>query len=308
MRALLLIALLFTYGCTTMDQRAIISPSESLYYKANEFYENKEFYAAIDLYEQYLETKPRSSLSVPAKLNLGMSHFYNASYKEAYTTLKDLDQKDENIKAYVDTILKTCEAEAGDEIKAEEQAKQAAVTAQASAGSIEIEVLDVYLDDFGSVVLKGKTSIEATVIVNNDAVTLDKTNTFTASVSWKKGNSISITAKDASGASGELSYFPDGESPEEPESLRVVNTSSNSAEIEWDKNYADDIKGYRLYFRLKGGSTREVPDLIEDTKYEVVGLANYVEGSNKTFEFYLRAVDKMNNESEDSDILEVTIP
>ena len=94
MRALLLIFLLMTTGCTTMDQRAIISPSESLYYKANEFYENKEFKSAIELYEEYLEEKPRSTLSVPAKLNLGMSYYYTGNFIEAYTALKDLKLKE----------------------------------------------------------------------------------------------------------------------------------------------------------------------------------------------------------------------
>ena len=48
--------------------------------------------------------------------------------------------------------------------------------------------------------------------------------------------------------------------------------------------------------------------IIIDTKYDVVGLQGFVDGANRTFQFYLRAVDKMNNESDDSNILEADLP
>ncbi len=309
MRFLLLTALLLTYGCTTMDQRSIISPSESIYYKANEHYENKEFNEAITHYEKFLEAKPRSDLATPAKLNLGMSHYYRSDYRQAYSFLKELDIKDENIKAYIAGILKICEAEAGTEIKVQKQAKLAEATAKGAGGQIQINIIDAYLDDFGSVVLTGKTNRILTVLVEDEKIDLSGDNIFTTSVpTWKKGRSISVVAKDGSGRSKELDYFPDGESPNEPDGLREVNTTSNSAEIEWDENNEDDIKGYRLFYGLQGKSPREISELIEDNDYDVVGLASQVEGPNKTFEFFLRAVDKMGNESSDSDTLEVTIP
>jgi len=70
------------------------------------------------------------------------------------------------------------------------------------------------------------------------------------------------------------------------------------------KNDEEDIKGYRLFYRSQGGALKEVQDLIEDTKYDAVGLSSDV---SSTFQFYLRAVDKMNNESLDSDILEADL-
>jgi len=308
MRTFLLIFSLLVCGCTTMEHNAFVSPSESLYYKANQSYEDKEFSAAIGLYNEFLEAKPRSDLAVPAKLNLGMSHYYSGDYKQAYLTLKEIGIEDENIKEYVGGILKICEAEAGDEIKAEKKAELAAATDKTKAGQVKAEITDAYVDDFGSVVLTGKTNRIAAVTVNGEKVALDGNNVFTASVSWKKGRSITIAAKDESGGSSEFDYFPDGESPEEPEGLSVINTSSNSIEIEWEENDENDMKGYRLFYRLKGGSTKEVPEIIEDTKHEVVGLQGFVEGANRTFEFFLKAVDKMNNESDDSDILEADLP
>ena len=308
MRTFFLITLLLACGCTTMENNMLVSPSESLYYKANKSYEDKEFIAAINLYNEFLEAKPRSDLAVSAQLNLGMSYYYSVDYKQAYLTLKEVTVEDENIKTYVTGILKICKAEAGDAIETEKKTKLAVATSQSKASQVKIEVTDAYVDDFGSVVLRGKTNRIATVTVDREKAALDGNNVFTASVTWKKGRPISVTAKDEGGGLSEFNYFPDRENPEEPEGLNSINTSSNSIEIEWDENSEDDIKGYRLFYRLKGGSTKEVPDLIEDTKYEVVGLQGHVEGANRTFQFYLKAIDKMNNESDDSDILEVDLP
>ena len=307
MRYLLTALLVFLSGCTTMDTHRIVSPAESIYYRANESYEERDFEKAIELYNEYLEKRPRSKLAVAAKLNLGMSYYFNGDFFKAYNTLKDLDPKDESIKAYLKGVLEVCEREAGDKIKVEQAAKEQ-VAQPTGTGTLKIQVTDAYIDDFGSLIIKGKTSVPATVVVDRNQVALDASNAFTASVRWRKGQPVLINATDPNGATGELNYFPDGERPEKPEGLREVNTSANSAGIEWDENDENDIKGYRLYYRLRGGTAREVPDLIKDDRHEVVGLQTYVEGANKTFEFYIRAVDKMNNESEDSDILEVTLP
>jgi len=308
MRILLIALVLITSGCMTMDQNTLISPSESIYYQANQFYDAEIFDLAIELYEQFLETKPRSRLAISAKLNLGMSYFHVQNYKQAYFTLNDVETKDENIDLYIGDILKICKVKAKDEIETEEKSQEVASADTAGAGEIEITVLDAYIDDFGSVVLKGKTDRKATVIVDDKEIDLDADNIFTASLSWKKGDPILITAKDASRNSGELSFFPDGERPDAPRGLRTVNITSNGIEIEWDENDEEDVKGYRLFWNLKGGGLHELQELIPETKYDIVGLQSAVEGSNRTFEFYIRAVDKMNNESDDSDILEATLP
>jgi len=304
MRILLLLLLFTVSGCTTMGRNALVSPTESLYFDATERFENGAYYSAIDLYEQFLEAKPRSELAIPAKLNLGMAYYHNDSYKQAYDVLKDITVKDENIKKYVDEILEICKTEAKDEIKAEEEAKIAEAAKAAEAGEIVITILDAYVDNFGAVVLKGTVDQKSTVTIDKRKIEPDDSNIFNATASWKKGEPILITALGVDGSIGELDYFPDGEAPDKPLRLRTINITSNSIEIEWDENEEDDIKGYRLFYQSQGGALKEVPDLIEDTQYDAVGLSSAV---SSTFQFYLRAVDKMDNESPDSDILEADL-
>jgi len=304
MHILLLVLSLAVSGCTTMGRNALISPTESLYYDATERYEHTAYYSAVQLYEEFLEAAPKSKLAPAAKLNLGMAHYYNEDYKEAYDIFKDLNVKDENIKKYIAEILEICKTEAKDEITAEEEAKVAEAAKAAEAGEIIITILDAYVDNFGSVVLKGTVDQESTVTIDKRKIEPDDSNIFDATASWKKGEPILITALGVDGGIGELNYFPDGEAPDKPERLRTINITSNSIEIEWDENDEDDIKGYRLFYRSQGGALKEVPDIIEDTKYDAVGLSGSV---SSTFEFYLRAVDKMDNESQDSDILEADL-
>jgi len=304
MRTLVFILALAVSGCTTMGRNALVSPTESMYYDATERYEHTAYYSAIQLYEQFLETAPRSELAPAAKLNLGMAHYYNEDYKKAYDALKDLSVKDENIKKYVAGILEICKTEAKDEIKAEEEAKIAEAAKAAEAGEIIITILDAYVDSFGSVVLKGTVDQKSTITIDKRKVESDDNNVFNATASWKKGEPILITASGASGAIGELDYFPDGEAPDMPQRLRTINITSNSIEIEWDENDEDDIKGYRLFYQSQGGALKEVRDLIEDTQYDAVGLSSSI---SSTFQFYIRAVDKMDNESPDSDILEADL-
>lgn len=310
MRTFVIIFLLFALcSCATVEHSSFVSPSEALYHKATKAYERKEFSDAIKLYKEFLENTPKSDLTVSAQLNLGMSHYYLDFYKDAYSILNEVKLEDESIKSYVEGILKICRAKAGDEIEAQKKAKEAAAASQSTDGNVGLQVTDAYMDNFGTIVIEGRTGQIATVFVDGKKVSLDRNKRFSTRVpSWKKGQPIELTARGDGGGSEELDYFPDRENPDEPEGLSVINTGSNSIEIEWDENDEDDIKGYRLFYRLKGGSTIEVRELIEDTEYDIVGLEAKVEGANRTFQFYVRAVDKMDNESDDSDILEVDLP
>lgn len=305
----ILILIVLVSGCTVARKRQLISPSDFLYYQGNMYYEERNFAKAIELYKKLLKRKPNSELATPAKLNLGMAYYYTEFFKDAYTTLKDVKVEDANMKIFVDKILEVSRAAAVDEIALEEAAQAELAAKKSPTGiPVRITVTDVYLDDYGSVLLTGTTDKKATVSVNGETATIKENNTFTASFTWKKGTAISIAAKNEDGDTGELNYFPDSEPPLKPENLRVINSSSNSIEIEWDENSEEDIRGYKLYYRLKGGALQEVQEIIEEKKYEIVGLQNYTSGSNRTFEFYLRAVDRMYNESEDSDILETDLP
>ena len=63
-----------------------------------------------------------------------------------------------------------------------------------------------------------------------------------------------------------------------------------------------------MYYRRKNASWIEINEIIKDTDYEVIGLAGKVEGGNRIFQFYLKAIDTMDNESDPSDILEEELP
>ncbi|MFC1510549.1 hypothetical protein ACFL49_02700 [Candidatus Omnitrophota bacterium] len=306
-RFLLPLFALFFIGCTPLIiEQTIVNPTEGKYYRATHHYENGDFEKAIKLYESFLEKMPKSDLATPAKLNLGMSYYYMDDYKQSHATLKDIKIEDENIKAYIAKICKECVSIAGDEITKEEIP---AIAKRQKENGIQIEILDAYLDRFGDVALSGKTNIKATVTSNGNQTDTDALNNFTiSSGSWKKGKPIIISAASSDGRTGETEFFPDGEPPDEPDGLRVTSSSSNSIQIEWNENDEEDVIGYKLYYRLQGGSAQEVPDIIDDTDYEAIGLSRMVEGANRTFEFYLRAVDKMLNESDNSDLLEVDLP
>jgi len=302
MRKYVWVTFFLVCGCTSMEHAAIVSPSESLYYKADRLYEDRAYDDAIKLYEQFLEAKPRSDLAVPAQLNLGMSHYYLEDYPRAYQTLKAIDLKDVNVKIFIEKVLMTCKTKAGDEIQALETARLDTSAGQAADGQIEIRVVDAFLDDFGSLNLQGTVNRAASVTVDGKPAVLNRDNVFSASTDWKRGKSIAIEAA-ADGSRGTVDYFPDSEPPREPEGLRALNTTSNSVEIEWDDNREADMRGYRIFYRRQSGALKEVPGIVKDNRYEVIG---FLAGS--TVDFYLRAVDKMNNESEDSDILQVTLP
>jgi len=290
-----------------LGKHRAVSPTDYLYYKGNRHYNRLEFIEAIELYKQFIERKPNSNLIPPATLNLGMSYYYLQKYKDAYVTLNELAVDDPSIKAYVKKVLASCKTKAPEAI-AEVETVRTEVAAEKErpvGGNIRITILDAYLDDIGNVIIKGQTNKAATIAVNGTRTGVDENNQFTASFSWKKGTSIPIRAKDENGNSGDLKYFPDSEPPDAPENLTPISISSDSIEIEWDANEEEDIKGYRLYYQPAGKSLQEIPELITETRYEVVGLAKF---GVSTFQFYLEAYDKMDNRSDKSDTLEVTIP
>ena len=303
MRWFLLFILVLLSGCTTVTVKKIVSPSESLYYQGNNYYENKDYKRALERYKKFTDDNLASSLFVPAKLNLGMCYFYLGNFNDAYQTLKVINIKDENLKIYLANVLKTCEEKLGKDTSFKPQGELA------PQEKINIKVASAYVNDMGGVVVKGSLDKKARVSVGGVNAEVSEDNKFIATTSsWKKGKPIIIVAKNQDGSEGRLEYFPDAEEPDKPINLRIIHVTSNSVELEWDINTEKDIKGYKLYYQLKGGGPlQEVPEVIKATKYEAMGMQNLTEGANKTFQFYLRAVDAMDNYSLPSDILEVTL-
>ncbi len=295
---LLILILTFT-GCATTQYKKVVSPSQDLYFDANDVFENEDYVLAIELYEEFLEKAPTSSLAVPAKINLGLAYYNENDCEGTMNTLKGTKIQDTNIKAIIDNILNECNGVI---------AKTEPSEAKGEGEEIAIVVEDAYIDDYGSIVLYGHVDKPATLYIEGAKIPVNEHNIFTATVPWRKGRDLEIIAKDELGNEGAIDFYADSEEPEEPENLRIIRATADSIEFEWDANEEPDLKGYLLFFRRKGGSLQEIQEIITDLRYEIVGLQRFISGSNKTFELYLRAVDKMNNYSEDSDILEITLP
>jgi len=299
-----LILILSSYGA--INKQTILSPSEALYYEGNKKYDKGEYAEAIEYFNKFLDSKPNSPLATPASLNLGLAYYGVQNYKDAYSTLKDIRLSDENIKAYVDSVLEICKNALGDDIVDEEKVQSAAI--RVGGGEvIQIQVIDAYLDDFDNVNLTGSTDKISVVSANGVEATIVANNQFVVAVRWKKGRSITISAIDENGNTGEIDFYPDGEAPDKPENLRLINASNNSLEFEWDEDYDDEIIGYRIFYRLQGGELREVNELTTRYRHEIVGLDPIATDSNRTFEIFIRALDKMQNESNDSNILEADL-
>ena len=311
MRQLCMVIILISLcGCSTLSQRKIVTPVDYRYFRGNKYYDAKDFEKAIEYYQAFIEKQTNSELLPAAQLNLGMSHYYLANYKEAYETLSTVTVDDKSIKEYVDKITATCLAKSPEIQKAEQVAAKEEEAVKVQKGEIiSIEITDAYLDNFDNVILSGKTTMAAKITTGRASAETNDTLTFNISTSsWKKGKPIVLSAIDVDGNHGKLEYFPDREEPDAPESLSEYSTGTNNVEIEWDENSESDIKGYRIYYRLQGSHINEVNELIKDTHYDIVGLQSLIDGANKTFEIYIRAIDKMNNESDDSDTLTVTLP
>lgn len=290
------IILILLTGCFP---RTIVAPSESLYHQATQYFEDKNYSSAIEKYKQFIEKYPQSNLSTPAKLNLGMAYYYTENFTETLQILKTININDENMKKFIDDIIKTCQ----------EKTATTETTETTEKEPINITVKDVYIDNLGMLVIAGDVDKPSDVYINGTKAQMKENNEFTISTLWKRGTSINFTALDTQGNEGNLQYFPDTEAPDKPTGLRTRNVTSNSVELEWDDNAEKDLRGYKLYYQLKGGgSGQEIAGIIKDASYEVVGLQNLISGANKTFQFYLRAVDKTDNYSEPSAIHEETLP
>lgn len=293
--------LFFLTGCTSSTYQKLVSPSESLYFEGNKAFEQKDFSKAIEKYELFLENYPRSPLATPAKLNLGMSYYYEEEKEKAYTILSVLKIQDKKIQIFIKNILQELEIQLAKDTK-----KEANTIVN---GGIHIQVTRAQVDDFGSLIITGKIDKPAaSVFINDNKIRVTANQEFSATIYWKRGKQIVITAQDDIGNSGELVFYPDSEPPQEPTGLQAGNLTDNSAELDWNDNDEEDIKGYKIFYNLKGGSRQEVAEIIKKSEYEIVGLNNLIAGTNRTFQFYIKAVDRMENYSSSSLIIEATLP
>ncbi|MFC1508209.1 fibronectin type III domain-containing protein [Candidatus Omnitrophota bacterium] len=161
----------------------------------------------------------------------------------------------------------------------------------------DIEVTDAELDDFGYVAISGLTEKGSIILANNEELLVSSDGKFQGEVKLPRNLKIELVSEDRAGNTKKI-VFSDTEYPDEPTGLYLKDTYGDSADIEWDKNREEDIKGYNAYHSLVGdfSDQKHNTELIEDTSYTMTGLL-----SGSTYTIYVRAVDKMGNESDPSD-------
>ncbi|MFC1698865.1 fibronectin type III domain-containing protein [Candidatus Omnitrophota bacterium] len=162
----------------------------------------------------------------------------------------------------------------------------------------ELEVTDAELDDHGYVTISGLSEPHATVTANNEEFLVSSVGKFTGEVKLPHNLKIELSAEDRAGNIAKLT-FADAEQPEEPTGLVIRSIYGTSVDLEWDQNPEQDIKGYNIYYSQVGGWSDQQynPELIEETTQTMTGLE-----SGNTYTIYLRAVDKMGNQGEPSEV------
>ncbi len=168
-----------------------------------------------------------------------------------------------------------------------------------------IVVNSVELDDFGYIEILGETEKNARISIEDVTFAVDSEGKFSGKIKLPRNKQFKLIAKDEAGNTAEEVYA-DTESPDQPTGLRVRDIYGDTVDIEWDENREADIKGYNIYHSRQGefSDLKKNTEIIEDTTYTLTGL-----GSGNTYTIYIRAIDKMGNESEVSEeTLEVNIP
>ncbi|MFC1621332.1 fibronectin type III domain-containing protein [Candidatus Omnitrophota bacterium] len=159
-----------------------------------------------------------------------------------------------------------------------------------------IEVTDAELDDFGYVTISGITEAGSVVIANDDELFVSPKGEFEGEVKLSRNLKIELISEDRAGNIGKM-VFSDTDYPDRPTGLSLVSAYGDSADLEWNENSEKDMKGYNIYYSLAGGFSdqKHNTELITGTRHTIGNLE-----SGNTYAIYIRAVDKMGNESDPS--------
>jgi fibronectin type 3 domain-containing protein len=90
--------------------------------------------------------------------------------------------------------------------------------------------------------------------------------------------------------------------PAVPKGLNAV-AAGEKIELVWDRNTEPDLAGYRLYRALGDGKLEKIADIQDTPSYS----DSKVE-SGKRYRYAVSSVDRLNNESNPSEPVEITAP
>lgn len=169
-----------------------------------------------------------------------------------------------------------------------------------------IKVTSAELDDFGYVEIIGETEKGSKVFAEDEPLSVDAQGKFKGQIKLPFRKQIKLSAEDLAGNSAEEIFY-DSDYPDKPTGLRVRSIYGQNVDLEWNSNREKDIKGYNIYYSRAGdfSDLKRNTEVIKDIKYTFTGGLE----SGSTYTMYIRAVDKMGNESQTpSESVTVTMP
>ncbi|MBN1794484.1 MAG: tetratricopeptide repeat protein [Candidatus Omnitrophica bacterium] len=181
----------------------------------------------------------------------------------------------------------------------------------------QINDFDAYLDDSDYVVIEGQTEPGALLTVNQKTITLDPEGRFKDRF-MKVRRPVSqelrfeVAARDPAGNVSTFE-FKDTDVPDQPRNITARDITADFIVVEWRENRESDIWGYDLYYTKPGASERNQINkrIIKDNDYTIDATDIEMlraEAVGGVIELYIRAVDRLGNESVESDHLSITLP
>ncbi len=357
-----IVLVLIFAGCATGPGliKEFISPSQALYSEADAYFKEKDYDAAISIYEKFIEAHPRHDLAPGAHLGITWSYYLKGDYDKSLQAKAKVRTKNADLKAWLENLADACKAKLAStvgtstaprlfdispftnqeilkvdgtilqdstisinnieaivegglfsqEVSLEEGENLIKIEITDKDGNIEIkdtlvvldttpptiEVVDAELDDFGYVTISGLTEKHSVVIAEDEELFVSPEGIFEGEVKLPRNLKIELVSEDRAGNITKM-VFSDTEYPEQPTGLFIRSIYGTSVDLEWDENSEEDIKGYNVYYSLVGDFSDQPhnAELIEEIAYTIVGLI-----SGNTYNIYIRAVDKMGNESDPS--------
>ncbi|MBN1587716.1 MAG: tetratricopeptide repeat protein [Candidatus Omnitrophica bacterium] len=182
------------------------------------------------------------------------------------------------------------------------------------------ENVDVQIDRRGALTASGKIDVGSSVLVNGKRLKVDEKGFFQGVVDRiprQSGGSrtvlLEFVAQDLAGNEGGF-VFKDDRPPDRPVTPRAQTVSSDLVVLSWEMNTEPDFWGFDLYYSNTGGGDRLLvtDDIIQEREFYIDGVVlttvKAETGGSGKVDFWIVAVDKVGNESVDSERLSVTIP